>query len=58
VRDVLLLVLATAVQLGPSGLVFYVEAYKGLRGGSYGMALLVAMGTTASYAFALFSQAR
>ena len=53
-RDVLLLALATLAQFGP-GAVFYREAWKGLRGGSYGMALLVAMGTTAAWAFACFS---
>eukprot|EP00624_Nannochloropsis_granulata_P004403 evm.model.NODE_31921_length_33497_cov_50.621609.7 len=56
-RDVLLFFLSTPVQFGP-GVVFYREAYKGLRGGSYGMALLVAMGTTAAWSFAVFSLLR
>lgn len=56
-RDVLLFLLSTPVQFGP-GIVFYREAYKGLRGGSYGMALLVAMGTTAAWSFAVFSLLR
>ena len=56
-RDILLLLFATLAQFGP-GAVFYREAYKGLRGGSYGMALLVAMGTTAAWAFACFSLLR
>ena len=56
-RDLLLFFLSTPVQFGP-GAVFYREAYKGLRGGSYGMALLVAMGTTAAWSFAVFSLLR
>jgi len=56
-RDLLIFLLSTPVQFY-CGWRFYREAYKGLKGGSYGMSLLVAMGTTAAYVFAVFSLAR
>jgi Cu+-exporting ATPase len=56
-RDLIFFLLSTPVQFG-AGAVFYREAYKGLRGSSYGMALLVAMGTTTAWGFAVFSLLR
>jgi cation transport ATPase len=57
VRDLLLCILSTVAQFGP-GSHFIVDAYKGLKGGSYGMSLLVAMGTLAAWVFAVFSLGR
>ena len=54
VNDLLLLVLATPVQF-ISGWGFYVDAYHNVRTGSLGMSFLIALGTTAAYAFGLFA---
>jgi Cu+-exporting ATPase len=34
---------------------FYVNAYKGLRHGNYGMDLLVALGTSTAYGYSLLA---
>ncbi|MBN1837123.1 MAG: cation-translocating P-type ATPase, partial [Spirochaetales bacterium] len=48
------LVLATPVQFG-IGLRFYRHAFRSIRAGSPGMDVLVALGTTAAYAFSVFN---
>jgi len=52
-ETLLLWILATPVQFG-SGYEFYRMSYHGLKNGRAGMDLLIALGTTASYIYALY----
>lgn len=52
VSAVLMWALATPVQF-VSGMKFYVETFKGLRNGTLGMPALIAVGTTAAYAYSV-----
>ena len=54
VMAVIAIVLATPVQFY-SGFRFFSEAYRGFLSGTYGMALLIALGTLSAYAFGLYS---
>merc|ERR1719361_2588702 len=53
IRDAILFLLATPIQFGPPGILFYRGAYKSLRAGSANMDVLVALATSISYFFSL-----
>ncbi len=52
--NIVLLILTTPVQLG-IGKIFYVNAYKAIRHGSFNMDSLIAIGTSAAYFYSIFS---
>ena len=51
IHDAILFLLATPIQFGPPGILFYRGAYKSLRAGSANMDVLVALATSISYFF-------
>eukprot|EP01084_Bolivina_argentea_P202155 345461_1 len=53
IHDGILFLLATPIQFGPPGILFYRGAYKSLRAGSANMDVLVALATSISYFFSL-----
>eukprot|EP01083_Nonionella_stella_P063993 166388_1 len=53
IRDFILFLLATPIQFGPPGLLFYRGAFKSLRAGSANMDVLVALATSISYGFSV-----
>eukprot|EP01083_Nonionella_stella_P209625 759710_1 len=53
IHDLILFLLATPIQFGPPGLLFYRGAYKSLRAGSANMDVLVALATSISYFFSI-----
>ena len=53
IHDAILFLLATPIQFGPPGILFYRGAIKSLRAGSANMDVLVALATSISYFFSL-----
>jgi len=53
IHDAVLFLLATPIQFGPPGILFYRGALKSLRAGSANMDVLVALATSISYFFSL-----
>ena len=53
IHDLTLFLLATPIQFGPPGLLFYRGAYKSLMAGSANMDVLVALATSISYFFSI-----
>ena len=54
IHDAVLFLLATPIQFGPPGILFYRGAWKSLRAGSANMDVLVALATSISYIFSVY----
>ena len=55
IRDIVLFCFATPIQFGKPGMLFYRNAIKSLRAGNANMDVLVALATSVSYLFSLFT---